>query len=87
MGLYPAPELLPRLHTLSDDGHVIKLWRAVGVGRKISEPYAGRAWLQITGRHLWDQIAHLIVDSVEAPGPRWVRNAGFEEAWKVSVTL
>ncbi|KAK7910926.1 hypothetical protein PG985_013407 [Apiospora marii] len=77
-----ADQLLPRLHTLSDDGHVIKLWRAMGVGRKISEPYEGRTWLQIKGRHLWDQVAHLIVDSVEAPGPRWVRNAGFEEAWK-----
>ncbi|KAK8135303.1 hypothetical protein PG984_003243 [Apiospora sp. TS-2023a] len=77
-----ADQLLPRLHTLSDDGHVIKLWRAVGVGRKLSEPYEGRHWLPIQGRQLWDQIAHLIVDSVEAPGPRWIRNAGFEEAWK-----
>ncbi|KAK8047665.1 hypothetical protein PG996_015729 [Apiospora saccharicola] len=77
-----ADQLLPRLHTLSDDGHVIKLWRAVGVGRKLSEPHEGRHWLPIKGSKLWDQIAHLIVDSVEAPGPRWIRNAGFEEAWK-----
>ncbi|KAK7966084.1 uncharacterized protein PG986_000361 [Apiospora aurea] len=77
-----ADQMLPRLHSLSDDGHVIKLWRAVGVGRKLSEPYENRSWLQIKGSKLWDQVAHLIVDSVEAPGPRWVRNAGFEEAWK-----
>ncbi|KAK8067106.1 hypothetical protein PG997_013853 [Apiospora hydei] len=85
-GLFPTPEMLPRMHSLSDDGHVIKLWRAVGVGRKLSEPYEDRSWLQIKGSKLWDQVAHLIMDSVEAPGPRWVRNAGFEEAWKVSVT-
>ncbi|KAK8110497.1 uncharacterized protein PG998_006954 [Apiospora kogelbergensis] len=81
-GLSPH-QLLPRLQSLSDDGHVIKLWRAVGVGRKLSKPYEDRDWLQVKGDKLWDQIAHLIVDSVEAPGPRWVRNAGFEEAWKV----
>ncbi|KAK8041237.1 HypA protein [Apiospora phragmitis] len=77
-----AGQFLPRLHSLSDDGHVIKLWRAVGVGRKLSEPYEDRDWLRVKGTKLWDQINHLIVDSVEAPGPRWVRSAGFEEAWK-----
>ncbi|KAK8032437.1 hypothetical protein PG990_002171 [Apiospora arundinis] len=75
-------QFLPRLHSLSDDGHVIKLWRAVGVGRKLSEPYEDRDWPRVKGSKLWDQISHLIVDSVEAPGPRWVRNSGFEEAWK-----
>jgi hypothetical protein len=33
---------------------------------------------------MWDKVLHLIVDSVEAPGPNWVRSCGFEEAWKVS---
>lgn len=72
------------MHSLSDDGHVIKLWRAAGVGRKLSEPYENQDWLRIKGGKLWDQVAHLIMDSVESPGPRWVRNAGFEEAWKVN---
>lgn len=71
------------MHGFVDDGHAIKLWRAVFVGKAASAAYEDRDWLRIKGG-LWDQIGRIIVDAVEAPGPTWVRNAGFEEAWKVS---
>lgn len=77
----PATDLLPRMHGFVDDGHAIKLWRAVFVGKAASAPYEDRDWLRIKGG-LWDQVGRIIVDAVEAPGPTWVRNAGFEEAWK-----
>jgi hypothetical protein len=78
----PAAELLPRMHAIVDDGHSIKLFRAIGVGKEISKPYEDKDWMLIKG-DLWNQVAHIVVDSVEAPGPTWVRNAGFEEAWEV----
>lgn len=31
------------------------------------------------------KIHHLIADSVEAPGPVWVRFPGLDEAWTVSI--
>ncbi|KAH6648997.1 hypothetical protein BKA67DRAFT_661928 [Truncatella angustata] len=77
----PPAELLPRMHAFVDDGHAIKLFRAVGVGKEVSRPYEGRDWMPIRGDS-WNQVAHMVVDSVEAPGPTWVRNAGFDEAWK-----
>lgn len=77
----PATDLLPRMHSFVDDGHAIKLWRAVFVGKAASAPYEDRDWLRIRGG-LWDQVGRIIVDAVEAPGPTWVRNAGFAEAWK-----
>ncbi|KAI1849401.1 hypothetical protein JX266_004896 [Neoarthrinium moseri] len=77
----PAVELLPRMHQFVDDGHAIKLFRAIGVGKEACNPYADKEWMPIKG-DLWNQVAHMVADSVEAPGPTWVRNAGFDEAWK-----
>jgi hypothetical protein len=37
----------------------------------------------VKGDDLWTKVCHLIVDSVEAPGERWVRSCGLDEAWKV----
>lgn len=79
----PAVELLPRMHALVDDGHAIKLFRAVGIGKEVSKLYETKDWLVMKG-DMWNQVAHMVVDSVESRGPTFVRNAGFEEAWKVS---
>ncbi|XXH00452.1 ubiquitin-specific protease ubp15 [Hypoxylon texense] len=79
--LGPANEQLPRLFVLEDDGHAIKLFRAVGLGQKVCEKYEGKDWALIKG-DLWTKISHLVVDSVESGGPRWVRGAGDPSAWK-----
>ena len=76
--------VVSRLHRLSDDGHAIKLARAAAVCRELTEPYRDRDWVQIRGDDAWRTVLHMIVDSVEGPGPKWVRSAGMEEAWKVS---
>lgn len=75
-------EIVARLHDLPDDGHAIKLGRAVVICRNISKKYRGSDAFKIQGDGLWEKICHLIVDSVEAPGDRWVRSAGFEGAWE-----
>ncbi|KAK3370199.1 hypothetical protein B0H63DRAFT_454404 [Podospora didyma] len=72
-----------RLHPLSDDGHAIKLGRAALICHDLlSRKYGDRDWVKIRGDDPWNKVAHLIVDSVEAPGETWVRSCGFEEAWK-----
>ncbi|KAH8664157.1 HypA protein [Xylariales sp. PMI_506] len=73
-------DLLPRMHKFVDDGHATKLFRALEIGRKACEPYQDKAWAEIKGG-LWTQVAHMIVDSVEAPGETWARNGGFAVAW------
>ncbi|RYP54420.1 hypothetical protein DL768_000791 [Monosporascus sp. mg162] len=90
----PAVErLLPRIHDFEDDGHAIKLFRAVEIGRRAISRYENNDnnnknhWVLIRGPELWDKIMHLTVDSVEAPGPTWVRGAGDAEAWKVVPNL
>ncbi|KAL2268591.1 hypothetical protein VTJ83DRAFT_3437 [Remersonia thermophila] len=79
-------EIIARLHTISDDGHAIKLGRAIGICRNICQPYEEehppKPWLAIRGDEMWKKVCHLVVDSVEGPGPLWVRSTGFDEAWK-----
>ena len=41
--------------------------------------------MRIKGEDLWMKVHHMVVDSVEGPGPNWVRGAGLDEMWKVSV--
>ncbi|KAI0169507.1 hypothetical protein GGR52DRAFT_550358 [Hypoxylon sp. FL1284] len=78
--LGPPNSQLPRLHALEDDGHAIKLFRAVGLGQTVCEKYNDRDWMLIKG-DLWPRISHLVIDSVESGGPRWVRGAGDPSAW------
>lgn len=82
-----AAEILSRLHNLDDDGHAIKLGRATAVCEQISRKYEDKDWLTIKGDDTWSKIYHLIVDSAEAPGQRWVRTAGLDEAWNVGAHL
>lgn len=79
--LGPANEQLPRVYALNDDGHVIKLVRAVGLGQTVSEKYEDKDWIKIKGDS-WTKVSHLVIDSVESGGPRWVRGAGDPSAWE-----
>ncbi|KAI2608531.1 uncharacterized protein GGS25DRAFT_490718 [Hypoxylon fragiforme] len=73
---------LHRMHILEDDGHAIKLFRAVRLGQKLSKDYENRDWIKIKG-DLWTKVSHLVIDSVESRGePRWVRGAGDPAAWQ-----
>jgi hypothetical protein len=69
--------IFDRAVKFADDGHAAKLVRAVAEVDKLSG-----GWKTDDGRDVWKAIGHLAMDSVEAPGPTWVRNGGWEEAWK-----
>ncbi|CAN8095312.1 unnamed protein product [Discula destructiva] len=76
-------DIMSRLHDFAphDDGHAVKLSRAAFIAQEIAKKYEDRDWMVIKGDEMWMRIHHLIADSVEAPGPTWVRTAGLEEAW------
>ncbi|KAK0768904.1 hypothetical protein LTR91_025843 [Friedmanniomyces endolithicus] len=64
-----------------DDGHAAKLVRALAHGERVCAPWEGRGEFRIKGGD-WLGMGHMAVDSVEAGEPRWVRSAGFDEAWE-----
>jgi hypothetical protein len=72
-----------RLHEASEDGHAIKLLRAIRIGRQISKPYEDKDWVKIKGDEVWEKIEHMVPDSIEAPGPEWARAAAFANPGQV----
>ena len=86
--LVSKPEdLVPRFHPTPDDGHTIKVVRALLLAQKLTEKYANAAkppaWIRIADNDTWLRIHYALLDSVEGTGQegRYVRSAGFEEAW------
>ena len=76
------PGLFERLFDFKDDGHAIKLGRAVRNGELVSNDWDGKVeWERVKG-FMWEKIGNMIVDSVEDTGKTWARSVGFEEAWR-----
>ena len=73
--------IFQRLFEYQDDGHAIKLGRAVANGENVSKGYEDEEWARIKG-FMWEKVGNMVVDSVEDTGVRWARSVGFEEAWK-----
>ncbi|KAF2496682.1 hypothetical protein BU16DRAFT_458022 [Lophium mytilinum] len=69
-----------RVRNYSDDGHSAKLVRAVAHGQTISEPYEATDSFRVK-QDMWLNLGNMVIDSVEAGEPRWVRSAGFPQAW------
>lgn len=71
-----------RLWNTHDDGHAVKLARAVAHGEKVcgTEELERKEWARVKG-FMWAKIGNMVVDSVEDEGDTWVRSAGFDEAW------
>lgn len=75
-------DLLPRIHKMDDDGHIIKVARSLLIAQEVSQPYADRDWLRIREDKEWLAAHYLLVDSVESGGPAtWARQTGFSKAW------
>ncbi|RDW88323.1 hypothetical protein BP6252_00355 [Coleophoma cylindrospora] len=70
-----------RLFDFDDDGHAIKLGRAVRNGQVVCQKFEDEEWCKIKDWQ-WEKIGNMVVDSVEDTGQNWVRSAGFEEAWE-----
>ncbi|KAH8805934.1 hypothetical protein F5884DRAFT_823493 [Xylogone sp. PMI_703] len=75
------PGVYHRLFIFPDDGHAIKLARAVRNGELMSKKYDKEKWCKIHG-DTWLKIGNMVVDSIEDTGDNWARSVGFEEAWK-----
>ncbi|TVY85157.1 Questin oxidase [Lachnellula suecica] len=74
------PGIFRRLEEFKDDGHAIKLGRAVRNGELVAGKYGDVEWERIKG-FMWEKIGNMVIDSVEDEGVTWVRSAGFDEAW------
>jgi hypothetical protein len=85
---YPAKDswerLFERIVQYPDDGHASKFVRAVAHGEAAMRAAGVRdgddGFPLESGD--WLKLGNMVVDSVEAPGPNWVRSAGFDEAWE-----
>lgn len=80
-----------------DDGHAVKALRGVLAAWQVcgKSPFRPQQQQQreekkdgeevfewgITDDATWRKVAHLVVDAVEAPGPKWVRAAAWVELW------
>jgi len=72
--------IFQRLFEYEDDGHAVKLGRAVANAEKMSREYEEEQWAKIRAP-MWEKIGNMVIDSVEDTGNTWVRNAGFDKAW------
>ncbi|KAG9236545.1 hypothetical protein BJ875DRAFT_371942 [Amylocarpus encephaloides] len=71
-----------RLFDIEDDGHAVKLGRAVRNGQLMSDQAGnGEGGLMIKG-NMWENIGNMVIDSVEDDGAKWGRGVGFDEAWE-----
>ena len=77
-------EIFARVDGLPDDGHSSKLVRALANGERVCREFEGKDeakdWM-IEG-DTWLKIGHMAIDSVEGTGSKWIRNCGWDEAWK-----
>ncbi|KAF2467859.1 uncharacterized protein BDR25DRAFT_291277 [Lindgomyces ingoldianus] len=73
--------IFSRARRFEDDGHASKLIRALAKGENVCVKFEGREGFVVQGT-MWKKVASMVMDSVEAGGPSWVRGAGFEEAWE-----
>ncbi|KZL87292.1 hypothetical protein CI238_10567 [Colletotrichum incanum] len=75
-------DLLPRFHNIPDDGHTIKVVRALAICHELSSKYGDKPWIKIKGDDEWLKLSYMLLDGTEHSETRWVRSAGLEEAWK-----
>jgi hypothetical protein len=73
--------IFQRLFEFQDDGHAVKLGRAVRNGELVSKGYEDEDWAKVKG-FMWEKIGNMAIDSVEDTGVHWARSVGFEEAWR-----
>lgn len=78
----PGSDVFARVLEIEDDGHASKLVRALANGKQVCEKYNSDEEVGEVKGEMWDQLLHMAIDSVEKTELRWVRSAGFDEAWE-----
>lgn len=73
-------EIFARACAYDDDGHTSKLVRTVANAERVCKEFEEKEQWPVRG-DMWLKIGHMVMDSVEAEGPRWMRNVGWEEEW------
>lgn len=73
-------DVVRRILEINDDGHSSKLIRALAHGKEVCGKYGAEVG-EVQG-DMWDKLLHMVIDSVETTNTRWVRSAGFTEAWE-----
>lgn len=80
-------DLLPRFHNIMDDGHTIKLVRAMSICQDICTKYENVPWRKVQSQDMWLKLHYMVLDATEHlknGSERWIRSAGFDELWDVS---
>jgi hypothetical protein len=78
------PSLFRRATSFLDDGHTSKFVRALAFGQQRCKRFEGEEWCVVSDDD-WRIMANMVLDSVEGEAgeeTRWVRNAGWDSAWK-----
>ncbi|QUC18887.1 uncharacterized protein UV8b_03128 [Ustilaginoidea virens] len=75
-------DLLPRYHAVPDDGHLVKVARALLLAEQESGKWKGRPWIRLQDGRDWLNVHHMLLRGVEGQKTLWVMGAGFQEAWK-----
>jgi hypothetical protein len=75
-------DLISRFHDVLDDGHTIKVVRALLIAQELARKYADRNWIAIKSDDEWTRVHLMLMDSAGGQDPRWIYNSGFEEAWE-----
>ena len=78
-------EVQDRVCSIDDDGHTVKLVRAIAHAQEISKPYEDNDAFRLKQADFL-QLAHMAIDAAESTAGTsesgWVRSAGFDEAWE-----
>ncbi|KAI5795112.1 hypothetical protein EDC01DRAFT_72015 [Geopyxis carbonaria] len=79
----PWLNIIDRGLKIKDDGHAIKLIRALANGERLCRGYQNHEDQGFVMKgDMWIKMAHMCMDSVETPGTMWARSVGFDEAWE-----
>lgn len=79
----PWMSIVERGLKVKDDGHTIKMLRAILHGEEVAQ-HQGPKDGMLTGK-MWQNYGAMVIDSVwglENEENFWIRSAGFDEAWK-----
>lgn len=85
--VHDPKQLLPIFHQVVDDGHIIKLARALLIAQEASQEFVGKPWIRIGDNQMWLNVHYMLLDGIQGPNGVWVRSAGFDEAWKDIPTM
>jgi len=67
-----------------DDGHIVKMMRAVALGERFCQPYEGKGFEGGFPVHgdMWLRVGNMIADSTNGHTRHWVNPTGLDEGWK-----